>query len=374
MSLFSDSIALYGREMMIFRANLGVNLVRAALFPIIIILLFGNLGNTISNVPIVVVNYANNVQSLQFINALQTQQNIIVHTVTDQSTAMAELANGDESFVVVILPNFPSAAGEPSVQVYYTNTQFTTTSFVLPLIEQRAAEFTAQSNYQTAFYQPATSSAQEVLATPVNGASGSYKDFLFSGIIGMVVVFSAMFAGGISIITDRQGGNIKMFLVTPINKSAILIGRMLSGAVQSIVYVALAIAVGLLNGSHIAMGIPGLFWIFAMGMILMVGFTSMSAIIASRMKNIQTYAIVSQAISLPLWLLSGGVFPISNLPSWLMPISIINPITYATNGFRFVILQGVYPLSSIVTDFTVLIIFTTVMTLISLRLFKNTIE
>ena len=373
MSLLDDSISLYKREMLIFRANFRTNLIRASIFPIVIIVLFGLLGNSVSNVPIAVVNYANNAESVQFISSLSQQNLMTVQTVTTESQALSLLDSGQIYFVIVVLPNFPSKTSQPAIQVYYTNTQYTVTSEVLPIIQERAAVFTSSVSLQSRLYSPSSGSSV-VVTTPVSSATGSYKNFLFSGVIGMVLVFSALFGGGISIITDRTGGYIKAFLATPINKTSILLGRVFAGMVQSFLYVTIVLIIGIANGSNIAMGAVGLVWIYFIGILVMVCFTSLAAIIASRMKNIQAYAIISQTVGLPLWLLSGGIFPISSLPSILRPISVIDPLTYATDAFRWVILQGTFPLPSMVTDISVLVIFAAVSTYLSIRLFKSTID
>ena len=132
--------------------------------------------------------------------------------------------------------------------------------------------------------------------------------------------------------------------------------------------------IGILFGSQIAMGIPGLFWIFLLGMILMVCFTSVSAILAARIKNVTSFAIFGQSIGMPLWFLAGGIFPISSLPQILQTVSVFDPMTYAVDGFRWVVQIGTYPIANIITDFSVLIAFAIITTLLSIVLFKSTID
>jgi len=373
MGLLSDSLALYKREMLIFRANIRVNLIRTAIFPLFIILIFGATSSGISNVPVVVVNYANNLQSQQFINSLSSQGIMSVQAVTSQGEALNILGSGKVSFVIIVLPDFPTYNRQSAIQVYYSNTQYSVTSAILPIIEQRAALFAGPGNYQIREYLPSGTPAP-IVSTPVNGANGSETDFIFSGVIGMIVVFSALFAGGMGLITDRNAGFIKAYLVTPINKAAILFGRVLAGMVQSILYITVVLIIGLIFGSQIAMGLPGLFWIFLLGMILMVCFTSISAILASRLKNVTSFAIFAQAVGLPLWFLAGGILPISSLPAALQALSVLDPMTYAIDGFRWVILVGTYPLTNMITDISVLLAFATVTTLLSIVLFKGTID
>ncbi len=296
-----------------------------------------------------------------------------VQAVTSQTDALGSLTSGKVSFVVVILPDFPTHNGQPAIQVYYSNTQYSVTSAILPILEQRAALFTGPGSYQAKEYLPSSTPAPTI-STPVNGANGSETDFIFSGVIGMVIVFSALFAGGLGFISDRNAGFIKAYLVTPINKAAILFGRLLASVVQSILYIVVVLLIGLLFGSSIAMGIVGLFWILVLGMILMVCFTSISAIIAARLKNVTSFAIFAQAVGLPLWFLAGGILPVSSLPSALQTLSIIDPMTYAVDGFRWIVLVGTYPLQNMITDISVLLAFAIASTALSIVLFKSTID
>jgi ABC-2 type transport system permease protein len=374
MSLLEDSITMCRRELLIFVANLRTNIVRTAMFPLVILVFFSFLGAAITNTPVAVVNYANNQQSTQFVTALGSKNLMNIEPFPSEGAALSALSSGRINFVVVILPNFPSASGSPAVQVYYDNVQYSVTATVLPAIQQYAAQFAAPGSFQSQEYLPSSSSSATSVTTPVTGANGNYEDFLFSGVIGMIIVFGAIFSGGIAMITDRIGGNIKAFLITPINKSAILIGRVISGAIQSILSVIVVVIIGLVLGSTIEMGWIGVVWIIILGMLLSIVMTSIAAIVAGRMKNLQAYTIFGQAIGLPLWFISGGIFPISSFPPILQTVSVADPLTYAVNGFRYVILQGVFPLPSIITDVGVLVLFGAITTVISILLFKSTID
>jgi ABC-2 type transport system permease protein len=368
MGLAVDSFTLFKREMLVFRSNLRTNLMRSVMFPVVIILFLGNLGFSISNIPAAVVNYANNVQSSQFITALTLNKEISVQTITTQQDAMSLLNSGTVDFVIVILPGFPNSInGNPSVMVYYPNNQFSVEGAVLPLIQSSAQKF------GTSVYQP-QKSVSTVSATAINGATGSYKDFILSGVIAMVVIFGSFFGGGVSLISDRQLGNLKQFLVAPINKNAIVLGKLMAGGVQSILYGMIALVIGLLNGSHIAMGLFGILWIIAISVLLSIAFTALALVIATRIRKFEVYVIAVQGIALPLWFLSGGLLPIQSLPSWLYPVAIINPVTYAVDGLRYVILQGVYPLNSMLIDLGVLTVFIAIVLYLSLRMMKDTIE
>ncbi len=371
MSLWSDTKALYKREMLVFRANLRTNIIRAIMFPLIIIVFFGNLGNVISNIPVAVVNYAGNIQSNSFINALQSGGSALkVTTVTSESAAMSELSGGQVAFVVVILPSFPSGNGGSSIDIYYSSSQYSVSTAGLSYIEKVVAEFgTGTSSSRQALAQQAA-----VMSTPINGATGTYKDFLFSGVLPMVIIFSAIFGAGTTMIQDRQFGNLKTYLVAPIKKNAIVLGKLLAGATTSIIYGSLAIVIGVLNGGTIAMGALGIAWIMVFLVFVSIAFSALALILSARIKKFDVYAIASQMIALPVWFLSGGILPIQSLPSWLYPVSLGNPVTYVNTALRDVMLSGNLPLSDIVSAFAVMGIFTVVAVFLAMRLLKSTIE
>lgn len=373
MGLLGDSIALYKREAMVFRANLRTNIIRTALFPIVILTFFSFLGAAITNVPVAVVNLANNQQSTQFISTLSAEELMNVQSVTTQAQAMSLLAAGQVNFVIVVLPTFPSRSGA-SVEVYYNNVEYSTTEEVLPAIQRDVALFGPDSNFQSEQYLPSGSSQTPSIETPVSGASGSYDDFLFSGVIGMIIVFSALFSAGIGTLLDKQGGQIKAFLITPINKSSIVIGRTMFSAVQAIFSVLIVIAIGLALGNTIIMGFVGVLWIILLAMLLAVCMTGISIIMASRMRNMQAFQIFAQTFALPMWFISGGIFPVSSFPPVLQALSVIDPMTYALNGFRFVVLEGIFPLASIIIDVGVLVFFAALFTVIAIVMFKRTID
>ncbi len=105
-----------------------------------------------------------------------------------------------------------------------------------------------------------------------------------------------------------------------------------------------------------------------------LGFSGATTLLASRIKRVEVYAIFANMISLPLWFLSGAFFPASNFPNWLQIISVYDPMTYAVQGIRYVMILGYYPISSMVLDLGALLLFSGTMLALSLLMFKTTIE
>ncbi len=366
MGLLKDSITIFTREMLIFKSNLRTNIIRSLLFPFIIILFFGNLGNGVREVPIAVANYANNPASVQFINGLESGGTLNVVGVTSQENGISMLNRGTISALVVILQSFPNQqGGSPSIYVYYSTSQFAETGVAIPVIESTAQRYGNGINRIKV--------ESNVNAVSTQGTSSSYTDFLIAGVVLMATAFGGVFGSGMSIIIDTQLGNIKSFLITPINKNAIMLGKLMSGTAQATLYGLLALALGLVLGGGIAMGPAGILWIIPIIVLVAMAFNSIALMLGSRLKTIEVYTIIAQTIVMPTWFLSGAFFPASSFPAALQPFSIGDPLTYATEGIRDVMLNGYFPIGHIITDFSIVIAFAVIGMLISFKLFKNTI-
>ncbi len=375
MGFMDDSFTIFKREMLIFKSNLRANIIRSIMFPLIIIVFLGNLGFAVTQTPVAIVNYANNPASLSFISALQAHGTLNILAITGQNAAISMLKNGQVQLVIVVLSDFPSkSTTSPGVYVYYSNTQITAVNAALPFIQSTAAEFLSgvQANQQS-YLQPQQSKSV-ITSQPLYAAEGSYRDFLTGGVISMVVVFGSLFGGGFSLLSDKQLGNIKAFLITPINKNAIVVGKIFSGLMSSLLYAFLALGIGVLSGVSVAMGLASVIYLVPVVFILGIAFNAFAIIVASKVNKVEIFAIVSQAVGMPLWFLSGGLVPISSLPSWMQPVALINPLTYANDITRSVILAGFVQPGSALVDFAVISVFAVIMVALSFMTFKSTLE
>lgn len=374
MGLLSDTMTLYKREMLIFKANLRTNLIRSIMFPLIILLIFGSMGSSIKGVPVEIVNYASNPTSMQFINTLQQQNVIAVKGITTETQALKDLSAGKVDVVVVILPGFPGSGSTPSVYVYYSN-NYVNLGGSLQQIGSAAAVYGARSNaalQQGFVLGDNTVPPQSTISlNPTYGTQGNYSTFLAGGIVGMVVVFGTMFGGGMSIITDRQLGNLKAFLITPVERTSLVLSKMLSGTTQALISGVMLIGIIYLFGIQIAMGFTGVIWILLLCAVAAFGFSGITTTLASRVSKIEIYAIAAQTITMPLWFASGAFSPTSALPGWLQPLSVVDPLTYMTVGIRDIMINGYYPLATMGLDFAILIGFAIVATIVSIKVFST---
>lgn len=190
----------------------------------------------------------------------------------------------------------------------------------------------------------------------------------------MVAIFGAVFGGGFTVLSDRELGNLKAFMITPVNKFSVVLSKVLYGTVQSLLSAYIALGIGLLYGAHIASGFGGLVEILWFVFLAGFGFSGLAIAMAVRTKQTQTYGILAQTITLPLSFLGGAFVPISSLPALLYPITIVNPVTYAVNAVRDIMIKGYLPLSAFFSNSVILLVFAVVTLAIAYVLFKGANE
>jgi ABC-2 type transport system permease protein len=163
------------------------------------------------------------------------------------------------------------------------------------------------------------------------GGPVGFTTFLFPGVMAISVLFTAAFAG-ISIVWDREFGFLREMLVAPVSTASILVGKALGGAsvatLQCLVLLALAGLVGVPYDPLMLLGMIGL--IFLMGFMI----TSLGLLLAARVRQVQSAMPLVQLVITPLMFLSGALFPLSGLPTWLAVLTHINPMTYAVEPLR----------------------------------------
>lgn len=168
----------------------------------------------------------------------------------------------------------------------------------------------------------------------VGGGDVQFSTFLFPGVLAISVLFTAAFSG-ISIVWDREFGFLREMLVAPVSTASILIGKALGGAtvatVQCLVLLALAGLVGV--PYDLPMMLTLVVLIFLMGLQI----TTLGLVLAARIRQVQSAMPLVQLIITPLMFLSGALFPLSGLPTWLAVLTHINPMTYAVEPLRHVV-------------------------------------
>jgi ABC-2 type transport system permease protein len=177
-----------------------------------------------------------------------------------------------------------------------------------------------------------------VLGTGLSSLAGhglppgiSFKTFVYPGVLAMSVLFTAIFSAA-SIVWDREFGFLREMLVAPVSRSAIVIGKCLGGATvatfQGIIILALAGAAGVPYN-------PILF-LTVIGELLLLSFTltAFGVMMAARIKQMQAFMALTQMLVMPLFFLSGALYPLNGLPTWLTVLTRFDPLTYIVSPMR----------------------------------------
>jgi len=162
-------------------------------------------------------------------------------------------------------------------------------------------------------------------------AGVDFRTFIYPGVLAMSVLFTAIFSAA-SIVWDREFGFLREMLVAPVSRAALVIGKCLGGATiatfQGIVILALAGLAGVPYN-------PVLFLIL-IGELLLLAFTitAFGVMMAARITQFQAFMALTQMLVMPLFFLSGALYPLSGLPAWLSVLTRFDPLTYIVDPMR----------------------------------------
>jgi ABC-2 type transport system permease protein len=190
-------------------------------------------------------------------------------------------------------------------------------------------------------------------AREIPGLQGtSYLNFLAPGIVGMTLLFAGTMSGA-SVIWDKEFGFLKEVLVAPVNRFSVILGRSLGGMttaiIQALVIVGIAVAIGVTLSS-----VSGFFLALVIMILTCAAFTGFGLIIATKLGNLEGFMAIMNLIVFPIFFLSGALFPIQSMPSWLRYVMYIDPLTYGVDGLRGTLIGiSAFPLW---LDFAVLIV------------------
>lgn len=171
---------------------------------------------------------------------------------------------------------------------------------------------------------------------------GDYTDFLVPGIVAMSIMFTAMFAG-IEILWDRQFGFLKETLVAPIARWKIMIGRTLGGSTIAIIQGIIVLLIALLIGFR-PTSVSGLLFALIFMFLVAFIFTAFGTALASKMTDMQAFPLIMNFLVMPLFFLSGSLFPVNSVPKAIEIIVKLNPLSYGVDGIRHALLgSGNFP-------------------------------
>jgi len=211
------------------------------------------------------------------------------------------------------------------------------------------------------------------LGSAVSFGGINYQTFIFPGVLIQSVLFSSVFFG-VYIVWDKKIDFLKEVLVAPISRTAVFIGKVIGGSTDTLIQIVILLIIGYVFVSTGIMtglnfNIISIITSLAFLLATTAAMVSIGLIIGSQMESPEGFQLVGSFLIFPLFFLSGSLFPITNLPSWLAPFIFVNPITYAVDGVRGVLI-GVSKFN-VALDFAVISLFSIAMIIIGSYAFKR---
>jgi ABC-2 type transport system permease protein len=194
-----------------------------------------------------------------------------------------------------------------------------------------------------------------------------YFQYFVPGIIGMTLLFTGISVGMV-VLMDRQFGFLKEIMVTPAGRVSIVLGRIAGGATTSLIQAFIILLISIAMGFR-PVGILHAAGAFLVMLLISIIFISSGLILASRLQDVHDYNNIMNFINFPLFLLSGALFPLENLPPFIRIFAILDPLTYGVDALRGLLI-GVssFPL---ILDIGILIIVAAGMVLLAAYAFRT---
>ncbi|MBN1502511.1 ABC transporter permease [Candidatus Woesearchaeota archaeon] len=195
---------------------------------------------------------------------------------------------------------------------------------------------------------------------------GNYIQFLAPGIIAMSTLFTAMFTG-IEVVWDRRFGFLKETLVAPVARFQIMLGKTFGGASVAVIQGTIVFLLTLMVGFRPSITLVPLAFVFLF--LIALFFTSMGIAIASKIEDMHAFPLIMNFLIMPLFFLSGALFPLNGLPKAIEVVVKLNPLSYGVDGLRSS-LTGMTGFN-MVTDIVVLTVLSIIMNIIGSLLFSK---
>jgi ABC-2 type transport system permease protein len=165
------------------------------------------------------------------------------------------------------------------------------------------------------------------------------RTFVYPGVLCMAVMFTAMFSAA-SLVWDREFGFLREMMVAPVRRSSLVLGKCLGGATVAGFQGVIVLCLAGLVGVPYALGL--LIVVFAVQLLLAFTITAFGVMVAARTAQMQSFMALMQMAIMPMFFLSGALFPVSGLPQWLAILNRLDPLTYAVDPIRRVVFSHLH--------------------------------
>ena len=201
----------------------------------------------------------------------------------------------------------------------------------------------------------------------------SYLDFMAPGILAQSVLFIAIFYG-VAAIRERDLGVLNKYMVSPISRTALVLGKAVSAGARALSQAAIVYVLALLMHIHATLEPLNVAGVLALVVLGSAVFSTLSLMIACMVKSHERIMGMGQVMTMPLFFASNAIYPIALMPAWLRSIASVNPLTYEVDGLRALMVRGGASTLGLGVDFAVLIAFVALLVAIVTRLYPRLVE
>lgn len=198
--------------------------------------------------------------------------------------------------------------------------------------------------------------------------SANYLSFLAPGILAQSITFVSIF-NGLSIIWEKDMGLMQKVLCTPIQRSALVLGKMLAASSRAFIQLLVILAMSLLLGIHFIWTPERILGVVAVTILGATFFSGMSMVLAALVRTRERMMGIGQLATMPLFFASSALYPVSMMPSWLQVFATLNPMSYLVNSLRGLLIDPNY--SNFALDAGVLFVATVVILYLATRLYPR---
>lgn len=367
-------LAVIERDLKKFRRN-PVVLGMSILMPIIYLVILGNsFQGKLTSLPVVIVSHDAGpfakrvVENLRAIEAGPGTFTLII--MPDENTALEGVRQGLYKAAIVIPSDFSrrvTLQGRPEIGLFLDNSDGVSSETIRNLANAAVGPLGRQ-------YVPIREKTNEVLLRDINlYAKVDYYQSLVPGVVIMAIFLGTLTTGAFNLVMDRFMGIDESYLLTPLSKSHIVTGLVISGlaittAIATLILVVSIWITGIPFSRVIHQSVP-LFIIIVLTTLCLI---SLMFLILGRVGHPRIVGILSGFLNVMLFFPSGAVYPIASFPSWLKAFAKINPEAYSVDAMKSVLFKNA-GLAYISADIAFLVVFTAAMMTLSIVTFKRTL-
>jgi ABC-2 type transport system permease protein len=367
-------LAVVERDLKKYRRN-PVVLAMSILMPIIYLVILGNsFQGKLVGLPVAVVNQDTGPQAKRVMENLRAVQagpkTFSILSVKDEHDAVGGVKEGRYKAAVVIPSDFSkriTLKARPEVGLFLDNTDSISSETIRNLLD--AALRSIQSEYV-----PVREKTDQILLRDVNLYSKvDYYQSLVPGVVIMAIFLGTLTTGAFNLVMDRFLGIDESYLLTPLTKSHIVAGLIISGLSITTAIAALIFVVSLLiTGIPLSRGLHQSIPLFITIVLTTLCLLSLMFFILGRVGHPRIVGILSGFLNVMLFFPSGAVYPIASFPGWLKAFARINPEAYAVDAMKSILFKNA-GITTIAGDIVFLALFTAVMMALSILTFKRTL-